>query len=125
MRALYLAILLSAGIGGVALADANVAGDWQANLGGGVGIHMNITPDGNWSSETLQKGQVVRKMQGNYSQTAPNNDAGTLVFTPTEVSKGSGKAQTETDRYRLSDNGGKLTLTADGDTMVFKKRTPR
>lgn len=119
LRTILLASLLSVGLAGAALADASVAGDWRADLGGGVAINMNVTPDGHWSSETLQKDKVVRQMSGDYRQTRSRDDAGTLVFKPTHSS--SGKAQVETDRYRLSDNGGTMRLTSGGDTMVFER----
>ncbi len=123
MRAFVLAAALLFTATTVALADASVAGDWRAELGSNVVITMNVTPDGNWSSETQQNNKVVRQMKGIYRQTQVSDTKGTLVFTPTEAQVKRGKVVTETDRYQLSDNGDQLSLTANGDTMVFKKQT--
>ncbi len=125
MRALFFAAALSVGIAAVALADESVSGDWHANLGGGVAIDMNMTPDGGWSSETLQRDKVVRQMSGTYTQMSSNDGTGTLVFTPKQASVRSGEVQTETDKYRLAKDGKQLKLTSQGDTMVFEKRQPR
>jgi hypothetical protein len=122
MRRLLLAGLVSLATSTAAFADASVAGAWHATLGSGVAIDMTITADGGWTSQTLQKKAVVRRMKGTYTQTQSGADAGTLVFTPTEVSGGDGQAQTETDQYKLADNGRRLSLTSDGDTMVFNKQ---
>lgn len=122
MRAFILAALFSIPISTAALADENVAGNWHADLGSGIAINMNVTPDGGWSSETLQKGQVVRKMQGTYKQMPSGHDAGTLVFIPTQATVKSGSVKPETDKYDLADNGKELRLTSGGDTMVFEKR---
>jgi hypothetical protein len=119
LRTFLLASLLSVGLAGTAFADASVAGDWRADLGEGVAINMNVTPDGHWSSETLQNNKVVRQMRGDYRQTRQGNDNGTLVFRPTQSSKG--EAQVETDQYQLSENGSTMRLTAGGDTMVFER----
>jgi hypothetical protein len=82
---------------------------------------MDVTPDGSWSSETLQHRKAVRQMKGTYTQTPSNDHAGVMVFTPSETS--SGKALTETDRYELTKSGNELRLTSSGDTMVFKKQS--
>jgi hypothetical protein len=120
LHAMWLAGLLTIASGGAALADESVAGDWRAKLSDDVRIEMNVTADGHWSSETHQHDRMVRQMSGNYRQTHAGRDAGTLVFTPTRSS--GGRARVETDRYRLSDNGDTLRLTAEGDTMVFERR---
>jgi hypothetical protein len=120
LRAILFASVLSVALSGAALADRSVAGDWHANLGDGIGIDMNIAPDGRWSSETVQHDHVVRQMKGEYRQTHGKRDAGTLFFTPTQSS--GGKAQRETDTYRLSDNGNTMRLTSEGDTMTFERR---
>ncbi len=122
MRALFSAALFSVVLTTAAYADQSVAGKWHANLGGGVSIDMSVSPDGGWSSETIQKSKVVREMKGTYTQTPKADGSGVLVFTPTEESATTGKVQTETDAYELASNGKQLKLTSDGDTMVFHKR---
>ncbi len=122
MRALLFAALFSTAISAAAFADESVSGDWHADAGSGVTINMTVSADGNWSSETLQKAKVVRQMKGTYKQTPAADGKGTLVFTPTSASvKSGGKAQVETDKYELAQNGKQLKLTSGGDTMVFEK----
>jgi hypothetical protein len=101
-----------------AWADQSVAGDWRCDLGEDVVIEMTIAPDGRWNSETRHRDEAVRQMRGTYTQKHAGRDAGTLVFRPTYVSKQSGPAHVETDRYRLTDNGARLHLTANRDTMA-------
>ncbi|MBS0639674.1 MAG: hypothetical protein U1E70_10030 [Acetobacteraceae bacterium] len=125
MRTVLYAALLSLAATATALADASVAGAWKADVGSDVVINMSITPDGAWRSETRQQDKVVRQMKGTYKQTKAAEDSGTLVFTPTQAKVSSGKVMTETDRYVLSENGAKLSLTANGDTMVFEKQAGR
>jgi hypothetical protein len=120
LRALFYAALASTAISAAAHADEGVAGDWRAEVGSGVVINMNVTPDGNWSSETLQRTKVVRQMKGTYKQTAASDHTGTLVFTPTQAKVTSGKVHPEIDKYEITGDG-KLKLTSDGDTMVFEK----
>jgi hypothetical protein len=122
MRIPVLATLFSIVISSAALADASVAGNWHAKLDGGVSIDMKVSPDGAWSSRTLQHNKVVREMKGTYTQTPADNGTGTIVFTPTQASVKSGPVQTETDQYELADNGRQLKLTSEGDTMDFQKR---
>ncbi len=124
MRTILLATLLSLSTV-VALADSNVAGDWKSNEGSGVTIDMRVTPDGRWTSETLQGKNVVRRMSGSYTQTPPpsGNGTGEMVFTPTSTQGGSQDATVEKDSYRLSRNGRELRLTSGGDTMVFEKQS--
>jgi hypothetical protein len=122
LRAFVFATLFVITIAGPALADESVAGNWRANMGQGVAIGMNVTPDGNWSSETYQHGKVVRQMRGTYEQKRNNDRSGVLVFTPTEASSQGGKAQVETDRYQIAGNGNQLNLTSGGDTMVFHRQ---
>lgn len=122
MRAFFAATLLVALTTGAALADSTVAGAWRADMGQGITITMDVTPDGGWSSETLQHKAVVRRMKGTYTQTTSSDHAGVLVFTPTEAETRNGKAQKETDRYELRKGGSELRLTTDGDTMVFAKQ---
>jgi hypothetical protein len=121
LRALFYAVLLSTAVSAVALADESVSGKWRSNEEGGVVINMNVSPDGNWSSETLQRKKVVRQMRGTYKQTQDTDHTGTLVFTPTKATVKSGKVEVETDQYELADGGKQLKLTADGDTWVFEK----
>jgi hypothetical protein len=126
LRAILLAGFLSAaatfGITGSAFADASVAGNWKADLGGNVVINMNVTPDGGWSSQTLQKNKVVRQMKGTYTQTPATEGKGTLVFTPTQATVKSGSVKPETDQYEVTDSGQRLKLTSSGDTMDFVKQ---
>ncbi len=105
-----------------ALADESVAGSWHANLGSGVTINMNVTPNGGWDSQTYQKARVVREMKGTYKQEVSKDGTGTLVFTPTQASVKSGTVHKETDKYELAEDGKQLKLTSGGDTMVFEKR---
>ncbi|MFL5289467.1 MAG: hypothetical protein ACJ8AW_53055 [Rhodopila sp.] len=122
MRIPVLAALFSIAMTIAALADSSVAGNWHAKLDGGVSIDMTVSPDGAWSSRTLQRNKVVRQMKGTYTQTPADNGTGTIVFTPTQVSVKNGPVQTETDQYELVDNGRRLKLTSEGDTMDFQKR---
>ncbi len=123
MRALVIAGLLAATLGTAAFADESVAGNWNADLGSGVTIKMNVGADGSWSSQTLQQDKVVRQMKGTYKQMpAKDGAAGTLVFTPTQASVSKGKVQVETDKYELAGDGKLLKLTSDGDTMDFQKQ---
>ena len=122
MRTPVLAALFSIAITTAAMADASVAGDWHASLGGGVTIDMQVAPDGGWSSRTLRQNKVVRQMRGTYKQEPADNGTGTIVFIPTQYSAKKGHVQTETDTYELGENGRQLKLTSDGDTMVFRKR---
>jgi hypothetical protein len=122
VRTPVLAALFSIAISSAALADASVAGNWHANLDSGVSIDMKVSPNGAWSSETHQHNKVVRQMKGTYQQTPADNGTGTIVFTPKQASVKNGPVEVETDQYELADNGRQLKLTADGDTMVFKKR---
>lgn len=123
MRALIAAALLSMTLTVSAFADQSVAGHWKSAVGSGVTIDMQITPDGKWSSETAQGNKLVRRMEGTYTQTPPSgNHAGKMVFVPTSASASNEAAETETDRYRLSENGQVLRLTSGGDTMVFRKQ---
>lgn len=125
MRALFIAAVFSLAVNAAAIADESVSGDWHANLGGGIAINMNVTPSGEWSSETLQRNEFVRQMRGTYKQLPSNNGTGTLIFTPKQASVESGKVQTETDKYELAKDGKQLKLTSEGDTMVFEKHDAR
>jgi len=122
LRTPVLAALFSITIATAAMADASVAGNWHANLEGGVTIDMHVAPDGGWSSKTLQQNKIVRQMRGTYKQEPADNGTGTIVFTPTQYSAKKGHVQTETDTYELGENGRQLKLTSEGDTMVFEKR---
>lgn len=117
----------------LALADESVAGQWQANLGDGVMISMDVLADGYWTSQTIQKDKVVASMAGRYKQSRHSATSGVLVFTPTpsqsNASAAHGAPQVETDRYALQDNGTVLRLitqhegpSSSGDTMVFHKQ---
>ena len=122
LRTLLLATLLSIATSAVAFADADVAGIWRANLGHGVTVDMNVTADGKWSSQTSQRRKVVTQMKGTYEQQPSNSTAGTIVFTPTQSSGPNGSAQVETDQYEIAENGKRLKLTTEGDTLVFERR---
>ena len=124
MRALILAAALSVAAGASAFADESIAGKWRANLGSGVTINMNVTPDNGWTSETRQKNELVRRMKGTYKQMPAENGTGTLIFTPTQSDVKTGKVDVETDQYELASNGRQLKLTSNGDTMVFEKSRP-
>lgn len=121
MRAILWAALSSMVVITPALADASVAGHWRMNMGSGVAMTMDVTPDGNWSSETRQHNHVVRHLRGTYEQTNAAHDKGTIVFKPSHASARQGSAETETDTYELTRHGKELRLTSEGDTMVFTK----
>ena len=122
MRFLLFAGLLA--IPHLALADATVAGQWEADLGSNVKIAMNVSEDGNWSSQTVQGNDVVAKMSGTYRQAAKSKSSGTLVFTPTsaQATAQHGAPSVERDTYTVSHDGQVLRLTSGRDTMVFHKQ---
>jgi hypothetical protein len=122
VRPFSVAIVLSLTMMTAAFADADVAGHWRSSLGHGVTIDMKVTPDGKWTSQTSQGHKVVRNIKGTYTQQPSNGTSGSIVFTPTQTSGPSGSAEVETDQYEIADNGKKLKLTTEGDTMVFEKR---
>ncbi|PPQ35190.1 hypothetical protein [Rhodopila globiformis] len=122
MRIPVLAALFSIAMTTAVLADASVAGRWHATLGSGVTIDMTVSPDGAWSSRTLQHNKVVREMKGTYTQTPAEHGTGTIVFTPTQSKVKTGTVKPETDQYELAANGRVLKLTSEGDTMDFHKR---
>lgn len=126
MRAIVLAAAFMFSLSGFALADESVAGHWKSELGSSgasVVIDMTVTADGRWSSKTSENDQEVANMRGTYQQTVKTPTSGQLVFTPTQgtTSELQGGPQVETDDYQLSD--GVLSLTSDGDTLVFHKQT--
>ena len=108
----------------LAFADATVAGRWQADLGSNVKIAMDVSEDGNWSSQTMQGDQVVSTMSGTYRQTIKSKTSGILVFTPTkaQTSAQHGAPTVERDTYAVSSDGQVMKLTSGGDTMVFHKQ---
>jgi hypothetical protein len=124
VRALFIAALIALAASRPAFADASIAGHWKSDVGDNVTIDMQVTPDGYWTSETVQGQEVVRKMSGTYKQTHSDKQTGELVFVPTSASAGSQNVETETDSYALSENGQELRLTSGGDTMVFEKKSP-
>jgi hypothetical protein len=67
-----------------AFADENIAGYWRADLGDEVTIEMNVTPDGQWNSETAKGHAAIAQMSGTYRQTAAGANTGKLVFVPTQ-----------------------------------------
>ncbi len=123
MRALIFAGLLALSPI-TAYADAGIAGSWEADLGGNVTIAMDVTPDGHWSSQTVNGKSVVAEMSGTYTQTKKNGASGKLVFTPTKekVAAGQHAPTVETDDYSLKNGGKVLTLDSAGDVMVFNKQ---
>lgn len=127
-RALCIAALVTAGLPWPALADDSIAGQWDADLGGGKLIAMTILADGYWLSENVENGKKVGQMAGSYDQKKANGRSGTLVFTPdmakTQVSADHGAARVETDQYRLTHGGKVLRLTpTSGSVMVFHKQS--
>jgi hypothetical protein len=109
----------------LAFADASVAGDWKADLGGDVRIEMTVSPDGRWSSETAEGDATVAQMAGTYRQKVKSPTSGELTFVPTKshVTSHHGAPKVEYDTYKLSDSGQVLNLTSGGDTLEFHKHT--
>src|SRR4051794_19739150 len=99
MRRLLLATILAASPV-LANADETIAGQWQASLGHGVIIAMDVLADGHWSSQTVQNDRVVAEMAGTYQQDRNSPTSGNLVFTPVtaRTSAQHGQAQVEKDR---------------------------
>lgn len=109
----------------LAMADASIAGQWQANLPDNVILAMDILDDGYWTSQTVHNNKVVAQMAGTYEQTKTGHKSGTLVFTPvkSKVSAEHGAAKVETDKYRLEKGGTVLRLVAGtSEPMVFKRQ---
>ena len=108
----------------LAFADATVAGRWEADLGSHVKIAMDVSEDGNWSSQTTQSDRVVATMSGTYRQTTRSKTSGILVFTPTsaQTTAQHGAPSIERDTYAVSADGKVMRLTSGGDTMVFHKQ---
>ena len=69
-------LLLAAvfGLASSAWADQTIAGPWQADMGHGVIIAMDIIADGHWSSQTVQGDKVVAEMAGTYGQKKTSGD---------------------------------------------------
>jgi hypothetical protein len=110
----------------IAMADEDIAGQWQAKLDHDVIIAMDVLADGFWTSQTVQKDKVVAEMAGSYEQKPASATAGTLVFTPvkSKTTEEHGAAQVEEDNYRLEQGGKVLRLVSNkNDVMVFHKRT--
>jgi hypothetical protein len=108
----------------LAWADQTVAGQWQADLGHNVLIAMDVLADGHWSSQTVQNNKVVAEMAGTYEQKKESDTTGSLVFTPIQAKTSAehGKAQIESDRYALEQNGRVLRLITGKDPMEFRKQ---
>jgi hypothetical protein len=108
-----------------AWADETIAGAWQANMGHGVIISMDILMDGHWNSQTIQDNKVVAEMWGTYTQTKTSDTSGKLVFTPvkSKTSEEHGAATAEEDAYSLQQHGIVFKLVSDKQTMVFNKQT--
>jgi hypothetical protein len=113
-------------IPGLAFADASVAGYWRADLGDGVSIEMNLSPNGQWNSVTHRGSERLAELAGKYSQKVRSSDSGNLVFVPTKsyVTAEHGAAVVEHDRYILSRDGQEMTLDSAGDKLEFKKLSP-
>ena len=122
MRSILLAFSLLVAVSGIALADTMVAGDWRADLGQGVSIDMNVTPKGDWSSETRQGNQVVRRMHGTYKQSQSGDGSGTLVFTPIGSVMGNGNDKVETDQYQITESGEFDLRTSPNGVMSIAAR---
>jgi hypothetical protein len=56
MRKLLIGLMFTV-MPGLALADESVAGQWQADMGHGVSIVMDVIADGHWFSTTVQDGK--------------------------------------------------------------------
>lgn len=109
----------------LAMADENIAGQWQATPGQHVIIAMDVLADGHWTSETVQNNKVVAQMAGTYQQQNASPNSGTLVFTPvkSKTTAEHGQAQVETDKYTLQSGGSVLRLVSSAnDVMVFHKQ---
>jgi hypothetical protein len=108
----------------LAWADESIAGAWQAKMGHGVIISMDILVDGHWNSQTIQDDKVVAEMWGTYTQSKTNDASGTLVFTPvkSKTSEEHGEVTAEEDTYRLQHHGNVLELVSNKQTMVFAKQ---
>jgi hypothetical protein len=122
-RALLVAVIALTPM--IAMADENIAGQWQANLDHDVIIAMDVLADGYWTSQTVQKDKVVAEMAGSYEQKAASATTGTLVFTPvkSKTTEEHGEAQVEEDKYTLEHGGKVLRLVSTkNDVMVFHKR---
>lgn len=124
MRVPYVLACIALLIPSLAFADQSIAGKWRANLASHVTIEMNVSPDGNWDSQTLQNGSSIARMSGTYRQTRKSGTTGTLVFTPTQAQTTAqhGATTVERDVYSLSNHGQVMRLTSGGDTMVFHKQ---
>ena len=107
-----------------AMADESIAGPWQADMGHGVIIAMDIIADGHWSSQTVQNDRVVAELAGTYEQQNKTETTGTIVFTPVtaKTSKEHGAAKVEADDYTLEQGGQVLRLVTGGETMEFHKQ---
>jgi hypothetical protein len=107
-----------------AMADESIAGPWQADMGHGVIIAMDIIADGHWSSETVQNDRVVAELAGTYKQQKKTETTGMLIFTPVtaKTSKEHGAAKVEPDEYTLEQGRQVLRLVTGGETMEFHKQ---
>jgi hypothetical protein len=109
----------------IAMADEDIAGQWQANLDHNVIIAMDVLADGFWTSQTVQSDKVVAEIAGSYEQKTISATTGTLVFTPvkSKTTEEHGAAQVEEDKYTLEQGGKVLRLVSSkNDVMVFHKR---
>ena len=123
MRGAIIALLFAVSPA-LAWADESIAGAWQAKMGHGVIISMDILVDGHWNSQTIQDDNVVAEMWGAYTQSKTNDVSGTLVFTPVKstTSAEHGAVTAEEDTYRLQHHGKVLELVSDKQTMVFTRQ---
>jgi hypothetical protein len=109
----------------IAMADENIAGQWQATLDHNVIIAMDVLANGLWTSQTVEKDKVVAEMAGSYEQKPASATTGSLVFTPvkSKTTEEHGDAQVEEDKYALEQGGKVLRLVSTkNDVMVFHKR---
>lgn len=107
-------------------ADDHVAGQWQADLGYGVIINMDLLADGHWTSETIQDDKVVAVYAGTYAVTRTDDTHGKIVMRPLKSRVISGhhhEAKVEHDNYVISDDGKVATFTSGKDKLVFHNTT--
>ena len=110
----------------IAHADDHVAGQWQADLGHGVIINMDVLADGHWTSETIQDNKVVAEYAGTYELTPRDDTHGRIVLTPYKshvISGNHHQAKVEHDNYVISEGGKVATFTSGKDKLVFHNTT--
>lgn len=107
-------------------ADDHVAGQWQADLGHGVIINMDLLADGHWTSETIQDNKVVAEYAGTYEDTRTDDTHGKIVMMPYKshvISGNHHQAKVEHDNYVISEGGKVATFTSGKDKLIFHNMT--